>query len=159
MYDPAALEIRVRSAGPDDIALMSEWAQAMAFETEQKRLDPATITRGILEGLADPQRSRYFIAEIAGEPAGTLMFTFEWSDWRCAWWWWIQSVYVLPKHRLKGVYRAMYEHVQDMAKQAPDVCGLRLYVERDNIRAQRTYESLGMSDAGYWMFENEWKRT
>ena len=158
MYDPAALEILVRPAQPGDVALLSEWAQAMAFETEHKRLDPETITRGIREGVADPQRSRYFIAEIAGEPAGTLMFTYEWSDWRCAWWWWIQSVYVLPNHRLKGVYRTMYEHVQEMAQQSPDVCGLRLYVERDNIRAQRTYESLGMNDAGYWMFENEWKR-
>jgi len=150
--------ISVRAAHADDVALMAEWAQAMAFETEQKHLDPDTITRGLREGVADPQRSRYFIAEIAGEPVGTLMFTFEWSDWRCAWWWWLQSVYVPPAHRRKGVYRAMYEHVQALAKQSPEVCGLRLYVERDNIRAQRTYESLGMNDAGYWMFEEEWKR-
>ena len=147
--------IEIRPAHGGDVALLAEWAQAMAFETEHKRLDPDTITRGITEGVADPARSRYFIAEIGGEPAGTLMFTFEWSDWRCAWWWWLQSVYVPPAHRRKGVYRAMYEHVQALAAQAPDVCGIRLYVERDNIRAQRTYESLGMKDAGYWMFESE----
>jgi GNAT superfamily N-acetyltransferase len=147
--------IEIRPAHGGDVALLAEWAQAMAFETEHKRLDPDTITRGITEGVADPARSRYFIAEIGGEPVGTLMFTFEWSDWRCAWWWWLQSVYVPPAHRRKGVYRTMYEHVQALAAQAPDVCGIRLYVERGNIRAQRTYESLGMNDAGYWMFESE----
>ena len=150
-----AWDIHIRAANAADVALMSQWAQAMAFETEHKRLDPETITCGIQKGVADPQRSRYFMAEIAGEPVGTLMFTFEWSDWRCAWWWWVQSVYVVPEHRRKGVYRMMYQHVLAMAQATPEVCGVRLYVERDNIRAQRTYESLGMKDAGYWMFEAE----
>jgi len=158
MLDPSLQDIRVRPATGQDVDLMSEWAQAMAFETERKRLDPQTITRGIAAGLADPVRSRYFIAEIGGEPAGTLMYTFEWSDWRCAWWWWLQSVYVPPKHRLKGVYRTMHEHILALARQTPDVCGVRLYVERGNIRAQRTYEMLGMNDAGYWMFETEFTR-
>ena len=147
--------ICIRVADASDVALMAQWAHAMAFETEHKRLDPETITRGIQKGVADPQRSRYFMAEIAGEPVGTLMFTFEWSDWRCAWWWWVQSVYVSPEHRRKGVYRTLYQHVLAMAQATPEVCGVRLYVECDNVRAQRTYESLGMKDAGYWMFETE----
>ena len=90
-----------------------------------------------------------------GEPVGTLMFTFEWSDWRCAWWWWIQSVYVAPAHRRKGVYRALYAHVLALARSRADVCGLRLYVERENTNAQRTYEFLGMADSGYRMYEAE----
>ena len=147
--------IRIRPASHDDLSLMARWAEAMAFETENKQLDPATVTRGILAGLEDPARGQYFMAEIAGEPVGTLMFTFEWSDWRCAWWWWIQSVYVAPGHRRKGVYRALYGYLLTLAKAREDVCGLRLYVERENVSAQRTYEFLGMVDAGYRMYEVE----
>ena len=93
------------------------------------------------------------MAEIAGEPVGTLMVTKEWSDWRCGWWWWIQSVYVEPNHRRKGVYRALYDYILTLARADKEVCGLRLYVERENISAQRTYEFLGMVDAGYRMYE------
>ena len=145
----------VREATPGDVALMARWAEAMAFETEGKQLDLDTVSRGIDIGVADPSRSRYFMADIDGEPVGTLMFTFEWSDWRCAWWWWIQSVYVAPAHRRKGVYRALYAYLLELARQQDDVCGLRLYVERDNSNAQRTYELLGMTDSGYRMYEAE----
>lgn len=147
--------IRIRAARHDDLTLMARWAEAMAFETEHKHLNPDTVSRGLLRALEDPGRGRYFMAEIAGEPVGTLMLTYEWSDWRCGWWWWIQSVYVAPEHRRKGVYRALYAHVLALAKLDPEVCGLRLYVERENINAQRTYEFLGMLDAGYRMFEVE----
>lgn len=145
--------ILVRPARHDDVSLMARWAEAMAFETEHKQLDPATVTTGILAGLEDPERACYFMAEIAGEPVGTLAYTFEWSDWRNGWWWWIQSVYVAPEHRRKGAFQALYAHVQGLARKRDDVCGLRLYVERDNIPAQRTYEFLGMLDPGYRMYE------
>ena len=145
--------IRVRPADHDDVLLMARWAAAMALETENKQLHAATVTAGIRAGLDDPQRSCYFMAEIAGQPVGTLMYTFEWSDWRNAWWWWIQSVYVAPEHRRKGVYAALYAHLRVLAESHEDVCGIRLYVERENVRAQRTYESLGMVDSGYRIYE------
>ncbi|MFS8064161.1 MAG: N-acetyltransferase family protein [Luteimonas sp.] len=150
-----ARDIHVRAATGDDISLMARWAETMALETEDKQLPIETVTRGIRAAVDDPVRGRYFIAEIAGEPVGTLMLTTEWSDWRCAWWWWIQSVYVTPANRRKGVYRALYAHVLALAKSRDDVGGLRLYVERHNVNAQRTYEFLGMLDAGYRMFEVE----
>jgi GNAT superfamily N-acetyltransferase len=93
--------------------------------------------------------------ETIGSAVGTLMFTREWSDWRNGDWWWIQSVYVAPEHRRQGVYRALYRHVEQLARATPDVIGLRLYVERDNQRAQQTYTALGMVDAGYRIFEAE----
>jgi GNAT superfamily N-acetyltransferase len=147
--------IRVRPATADDVSLMARWAGAMAFETENKQLDAATVARGIEAGVADPARARYFVAEVAGEPVGTLMTTFEWSDWRNAWWWWIQSVYVAPEHRRRGVYRALYGYVLTLARSDRAVCGLRLYVERENVRAIRTYEFLGMKDSGYRLYEAE----
>jgi GNAT superfamily N-acetyltransferase len=145
--------IRLREARTDDLETLARWAEAMAWETEHKRLDPQRIRGGLAAGLADPRKARYFIAEREGRPAGTLMLTGEWSDWRNGWWWWIQSVYVAPEQRRRGVYAALYRHVEAMAAAQADVCGLRLYVERDNAVAQATYEHLGMSDAGYRMYE------
>jgi len=154
--------LRIRDAVPGDAALLAQWAQAMAWETEHKRLDPDTIAAGMAAGLADPAKARYYVAmhdapvaghETLGVPVGTLMLTREWSDWRNGEWWWIQSVYVAPAHRRRGVYAALHAHVAALAKAAPGVIGLRLYVERDNAVAQRTYASLGMADAGYAIYE------
>ncbi|WP_374473925.1 N-acetyltransferase family protein [Arenimonas sp.] len=145
--------IVVRPAGVDDVPRLRDWARAMALETEHKQLDPATVEAGIRAVLDEPGRGAYLVAEHHGEPAGTLMLTYEWSDWRNGDWWWIQSVYVAPEHRRQGVYAALYRHVHARAEMTPRVCGLRLYVERDNAAAQRTYERLGMVDAGYRMYE------
>ena len=146
-------DFAVRSATSDDTDRLADWAVAMAWETEKKALDPDTLRRGIRAVFEQPGRGRYFIAERNGEPAGTLMLTYEWSDWRDGDWWWIQSVNVAPDHRRQGVYAALYAHVKQLALATPQVCGLRLYVEHHNANAQRTYESLGMADAGYRMYE------
>ena len=151
--------ILVRPARTDDIAHLAAWAIAMALETEHKRLDQKTVEGGVRAVFDDPGRGRYFIAErTTGDDAvaiGTLMLTHEWSDWRCGDWWWIQSVYVAPDFRRRGAYRALYEHVRALAEVTPRVCGLRLYVERGNVKAQRTYRNMGMHDAGYRMYETE----
>ena len=143
----------IRAADDGDVVRLRDWAVAMAWETEQKKLDPDTVRKGIRAVFDQPGRGRYFIAERHGEAAGTLMLTYEWSDWRNGDWWWIQSVYVDPAFRRRGCYAALYKHVLERAKATPEVCGLRLYVERDNSIAQKTYEGLGMVDAGYRMYE------
>ena len=143
----------IRAATVHDVPQLRDWAIAMAQETEHKVLDPRTVDQGIRAVLDQPRRGAYFVAEGGGQAVGTLMLTYEWSDWRNGDWWWIQSVYVAPGHRRKGVYAALYAHVLAGAKADPAVCGLRLYVERDNANAQRTYEALGMVDAGYRMYE------
>ena len=163
MHHDTAQPLRVRAAAPADAAWLAECAIAMAQETEGKALDPATVRAGIDAGLSDPAKARYFVAmhddlagsDTIGAPAGTLMLPHEWSDWRNGDWWWIQSVYVPESHRRQGVFAAMYRHVERLAREAPGVIGLRLYVELDNANAQQTYESLGMRDAGYRMFEAE----
>ena len=157
----SAHAIRIRAAHPSDAGLLAEWNAAMALETEGKHLDPDTVRAGVVAGIADPSKARYFVAmedantagaETIGIPVGTLMLTTEWSDWRNGQWWWIQSVFVPPGHRRKGVFSALYRHVEALAREAPGVIGLRLCVERDNANAQRTYESLGMQDEGYKVF-------
>jgi GNAT superfamily N-acetyltransferase len=148
----------IRAATAQDVPRLRDWAVAMALETEHKALDPGTVEKGIQAVLDQPRRGAYFVAERGGEAAGTLMLTYEWSDWRNGDWWWIQSVYVAPQHRRQGVYAALYAHVLAAARANPAVCGLRLYVERENANAQRTYESLGMVDAGYLMYETAIRR-
>ena len=143
----------IRAATTDDVATLAGFAAAMALETENKQLDLSTVTRGIERVLAEPARGRYLVAERDGSVVGTLMLTYEWSDWRCADWWWIQSVYVAEDARRQGVYAALYRHVLTEIDGRRDVCGVRLYVETDNHRAQKTYESLGMARSHYHQYE------
>lgn len=149
--DPRMHAYRIREAAVDDRDWLADCAVAMALETEHKRLDPRTVRAGVAAGIADPAKARYFVAaDAGGRPAGTLMLTREWSDWRNGDWWWFQSVYVAPVARRCGVFRALYAEVERRARAAGAV-GLRLYVERDNARAQRTYASLGMEEEPYRM--------
>jgi GNAT superfamily N-acetyltransferase len=145
--------IHVRPARQEDVSLMVRWQMARALETEDKPLDEAVLARGIQRAFDDANKGRYFIADIEGRPAGTLMLTWEWSDWRDGWWWWIQSVFVETGFRRRGVYRALYAHVRALAEADPEVRGLRLYVEQENVNARRTYEFLGMQHPGYVMYE------
>lgn len=149
------MTLHIRDAVPADLGWLAEGAIAMAWETERKRLDPDTVRAGIRAGIDDPAKARYFIAESGGEPVGTLMLTDEWSDWRNGAWWWIQSVYVVEAHRRRGVFAALYHHVEALVREAPGVIGLRLYVEDDNAAALHTYAALGMRDAGYRIYEAE----
>ena len=140
----------VRSAELGDIRFLVECTAAMALETEHKALDRDVLTHGTRAIFDDPRRGFYLVAERDGEPAGCLLITYEWSDWRNGDWWWFQSVYVTPAARRGGVFRALYADVERRARAAGAV-GLRLYVERDNERAQQTYASLGMEEEAYKM--------
>lgn len=127
----------------------------MAWETERRRLKSATIRRGVTALIKSPARGIYFVAEEKGEVIGQLLITYEWSDWRNGNFWWIQSVYVRGDFRGRGVFRALFEHVQKLAKRRRDVCGLRLYVEAHNAGAKKTYTRLGMKKTVYEMFETD----
>jgi len=142
--------IRVRVATPADLQFLVDCNAAMALETEHKRLDRQVLARGTRAVFDDTRRGFYLVAERDSEPAGCLLVTYEWSDWRNGDWWWFQSVYVTPAARRSGVFRALYADVERRARAAGAV-GLRLYVERGNARAQQTYASLGMQEEAYKM--------
>jgi len=143
----------VRRATPADAATVIEFNRLLALESEGKTLDPAELTPGVVAGLADPNKGCYFLVEDAGVPVGQMGLTYEWSDWRNGWFWWIQSVYVRAEYRRRGVFRALFEYTQDTARKDPSVAGLRLYVERENRAAQKTYYNLGMVETGYFVLE------
>ncbi|MES2404079.1 MAG: GNAT family N-acetyltransferase [Pseudomonadota bacterium] len=144
------MAIIVRAANPEDVPFLVECNAAMALETEHKTLDRDVLTRGTHAVFDDPRRGFYLIAELDGQPAGCLLITYEWSDWRNGDWWWFQSVYVTKPARRAGVFRALYADVERRAR-AGGAVGLRLYVERNNERAQQTYASLGMEEEAYKM--------
>ena len=147
--------IRIRRAAPDDFTFIVESNIAMALETEDLMLDETRVKSGVGAVLADSSLGFYLVAEIDGHPAGQLMVTYEWSDWRNGLWWWIQSVYVRPEHRRRGVYTALHRYVADEAQAAGGVCGIRLYVEQENTTAQQVYQSLNMYRTRYHMYEIE----
>jgi ribosomal protein S18 acetylase RimI-like enzyme len=145
--------LQIRPAGASDVADLVRFACAMALETEAKSLQPQIVERGVEAVLERPERGRYLLAHRGGPTLGALLLTLEWSDWRCADWWWIQSVYVVPEARRGGVFAALYRHVLAAAEASAEVCGVRLYVEQDNQRARQTYAALGMRDARYRVME------
>lgn len=151
-------ELKIRNAAPEDMATLAAFNVAMAQETENKSLNESIVTAGVRQMLSRPDLGFYLVAESSGEVAGCLGITFEWSDWRNGLFWWIQSVYVTPNHRRTGVFRALYDHVTTMAQNQASVCGVRLYVEKENATAQKTYSRLGMSETDYRLFEIEFER-
>jgi len=130
----------IRAAGLSDRSVIVEFNRSLAQETEGKVLDPAVLERGVALALLDPARLRYWVAEVdsPSRVVGQAAITREWSDWRNGWLWWLQSVYVAQSHRGRGVFRALYRHIQQEALAEPDVIGLRLYVEDSNQPAHRT---------------------
>jgi len=144
--------LTIRPATRGDIDHIAAWNAAMAWETEQKHLDLEVLTPGVAAVFDEPRRGFYMVAEHDGQAVGCLLVTYEWSDWRNGDFWWIQSVYVAPHARRGGVFRALYGEVVRRAW-ASGAVGLRLYVETQNERAQRTYRELGMSECHYRMYE------
>jgi ribosomal protein S18 acetylase RimI-like enzyme len=149
----ADLEFQIRPAVADDWQTIVLFNQLLAAETEDKHLDAGILGPGVQTLLADSKKGRYFVACVGDRIIGQLMHTFEWSDWRNGDIWWLQSVYVHKDYRQQGVFRGLYDHVREMAQEAPEVVGIRLYVENDNARAQTVYNELGFEHGGYAVME------
>lgn len=147
------MPITIRPATTDDVAALVEFNQGIARETEDRELDTDTLTRGVRRFIEGDGHGFYTVAEDDGLIVGSLMITYEWSDWRDGVIWWIQSVYVRASHRRQGVYRSLYAHIRELGAQDPDCRTFRLYVEKDNRVAQETYRNLGMEETYYRIYE------
>jgi ribosomal protein S18 acetylase RimI-like enzyme len=150
--------MHIRRARPEDAPVIADFNAAMAVETEHLTLDRERLLLGVRALLAEAGKGFYLVVEREGAVIGQVMITYEWSDWRNGTFWWIQSVYVAPEHRRSGVFRALYGEVESLARASGDCCGLRLYVEKTNLRAQATYFSLGMSATHYDLYEVDFTR-
>ena len=147
------MNVTIRPASESDTAVIAEFNGLMAQETEDKSLPAERVRKGVEAVLDDSSKGIYLLAEENAQVVGQLMITYEWSDWRNGNFWWIQSVYVRKEHRGKRIFRALFDHVLTMAKARKDVCGVRLYVEKNNRRAQEAYEKLGMKKTSYELYE------
>ncbi|MCZ6635730.1 MAG: GNAT family N-acetyltransferase [bacterium] len=143
----------VRSGRVADVDLIVDFQVRMAKETEGMDLDRETVTRGVQAVFDDPSKGTYWIAEQEGEGVGGLLTVPEWSDWRNGTVLWIHSVYVVPEARKQGVFRALYQTLKERVEASEDLCGLRLYVEKGNTRAQQVYEAMGMDGEHYQLYE------
>ncbi len=147
--------ISIRRAELADAEILVDYNIAMARETENKILSRQVTNEGVVNLLKSPQYGFYLVAEASREIAGSLLITFEWSDWRNGVFWWIQSVYIKPEYRRRGVFKALYAHVKKLALVQGGVCGLRLYVHHNNHLAQQTYKNSGMQKTAYILYETE----
>jgi GNAT superfamily N-acetyltransferase len=146
-------EISVRPATVEDAEFLVRGNAELALESEGLSLDIDRLRNGIHAIFENPALGFYLIAEAEETRAGQMMITYEWSDWRNGMFWWIQSVYTVPEFRRRGVFRALYAQVEALARQRGSVCGLRLYVDIHNHRAQETYRRCGMQETAYRMLE------
>ena len=147
------MNIQIRKAKEADLPTIVAFQLAMALETENLRLDKTTVEKGVFAAFKDSAKGQYFVTEIDGEVTASLMITPEWSDWRNGLVYWIQSVFVKGNFRRLGIYRKMYEHIQNLVNTDENVRGIRLYVDKTNIRAQKTYKNTGMNGEHYQLFE------
>tara|TARA_B100000686_G_C16425214_1_gene779247 strand:+ start:56 stop:517 length:462 start_codon:yes stop_codon:yes gene_type:complete len=147
-------EIKIREASINDIPIIAQNNEALAHETENTQLHREILLAGVSNSLKR-EDCHYFVAELNGEVVGQTMITYEWSDWRNGVMWWIQSVYVQPEHRKKGVFRTLFKHIEYLAENQSNVKALRLYVMRSNLSGKNTYKNLGMQDSGYVVYEKD----
>ena len=149
------MSLIIRQARSGDIDALIDFNQRIAMETEEVALDGETVRSGLERLFQSDRYGFYTVAESAGEIVGSLMITYEWSDWRNGVIWWIQSVYVRADHRRQGVYRQLYENARRLGEEAGGVVAFRLYVEKENEVAQQTYRKMGMKETYYRIFEVE----
>lgn len=145
----------IRKGEKSDLSALIQFNLAMAKETEGLALDEVVLSKGVKTLLSHSEKGFYLVAEVDGEIAGSLMVTFEWSDWRAKNYYWIQSVYIRPENRRQGLYGKLYQAVKQIAEDNGGAASFRLYVEQDNTKAQRTYSALGMEKSYYQMYEEK----
>lgn len=147
--------MNIRRARLGDLDTIVEYNYNLAYETENKELDKAILTKGVRNIIQDENKGVYHVCEVDGKVVGQIMYTYEWSDWRNGTFIWVQSVYVNKEYRGKGVFKALYNKVKEICDSNNEYVGIRLYVEKENYTAQKTYRSLGMEECNYFMYEYE----
>ena len=145
--------IDIVAGSEGDAALIARFQVDMAMESEGLTLDAEKVLNGVSAVMKDNSKGKYLVARLDEHIIASLMITREWSDWNCEWYWWIQSVYVLPSYRGKGIFSAMYSKVKEMAREE-GVAQIRLYVDKENIKARNVYQRLGMNECHYLMYDD-----
>lgn len=145
-------DVGIREARESDFRVITDFVVAMALDSEGVALDTEVVEAAVRTAIADSSKGVYYVAEAAEGLIGQALVTTEWSDWNCREYWWLQSVYVVPKWRRKGVFGHIYRHILDCARDA-GAAAVRLYVNSENERALLAYRRLGMDETDYLVLE------
>lgn len=145
----------IRKAEVKDVDVIAQYNYNLAYETEDKKLDMNILTKGVKNIILDENKGIYHVCEIDGKVVGQIMYTYEWSDWRNGTFIWVQSVYVNKDYRGRGIFKALYNKVKEICDSSNEYVGIRLYVEKENFAAQKTYQKIGMNELSYFMYEYE----
>ena len=145
--------MNIRKALNKDIDVIARYNYNLAYETENKILNMNILTKGVEAIIKDENKGIYHVCDMNGEVVGQIMYTFEWSDWRNGTFLWIQSAYVNKEFRGMGVFKALYKFIRDIADNDNNICGIRLYVEKENTIAKKTYKNIGMKECNYYIYE------
>ncbi len=148
-------DLIIRDGKITDVNTIVRFQKNMARETENRELSDDCINQEVMAVFNEAEKGFYLVAESNGEVVVSLLVTYEWSDWRNGWFWWIQSVYVAKEWRRKGVYKYLNDEVSQRCGKTGGVCGVRLYVEKNNTTAQNVYKNLGMKETDYLLYERE----
>lgn len=140
---------RIRGAVSDDIETIVSFTLREAEEAERLILDAAAVRRGVGGAFADPPLACYWVAETPdGELVASVSVVTEWSNFRGGHYWWVQSLFVVPEHRGRGLVELLLDHVAAAAADA-GALDLRLYAHASNERALRVYRRCGFEAAPY----------
>lgn len=145
--------VKIRTSEYKDIQIITDFQIKMALETENLQLNKNTVNSGVISVFENTSKGKYYIAEFDNQIVGCLLTTYEWSDWRNKTILWIQSVYIIPEFRKKGIFKELYFHVQKLVLENEKYCGIKLYVDKTNIAAQNVYKNVGMNGEHYQTFE------
>lgn len=147
------MKVAIRQATVADVEIVVEYNARLAEETERTQLDRQRLRRGVTAILSDSAKGLYFLAEVDGQAVGQISVTYEWSDWRNGNFWWLQSVYIAEASRGSGVLKCLFNHLISLSEVNSSICGLRLYVDKENDPARAVYSRLGFESAHYDMME------
>jgi len=139
----------IRRAGLSDLEQLVEFTLSEAKEAEGRGQDKERARLGILAALEDESVAAYWVIETAAdEIVGNISVVKEWSNWSAGYYWWIQSLYIQPEHRGRGLMERLIQTVKESAREG-QALGLRLYVHKDNNRAIKAYIRCGFADSDY----------
>jgi RimJ/RimL family protein N-acetyltransferase len=129
-----------RRAVLDDLPYLVKFTAEEAREAENSVKIPETLTKGIKKALEDDSVAMYWIlSDENNHPIGSVSALKEWSDWNAGYYWWIQSMYLVPSQRGKGKMKTLLDAVKSAMAQEHGL-QLRLYVHEGNKTAIKAYE-------------------
>jgi GNAT superfamily N-acetyltransferase len=139
----------VRRAQLSDLEMLASFAVQEAKEAEGIELSPENVRHGILTALENDFLGRFWVLTRENEELlGNVSVIREWSNWRGGYYWWIQSLFVLPEFRGAGLMQILIDIVKDAAQRGGAI-DLRLYVHGKNERAIKAYQKAGFTESAY----------